>query len=215
MKKIFIYGSGGHGRVIKELIIAKNEYLFMGFIDDDESKIGELDILGTFSMIKELELDDKCCVIGIGDNYKRYEISQKIQNLYPKIEFPSLIHPTAYISPDVKIGIGNVICMKSCIGTNSIIGNFCILNTNSSLDHDGRMGDYSSLGPGVTCGGMCDIDKGAAICLGANIRHKIYIGEWSIIGMGSNVIKDVESHDLVFGNPAKYQRYHQKGEKYL
>jgi len=47
------------------------------------------------------------------------------------------------------------------------------------------------------------IKRGAAIGANSTIRCGIILGEWSMIGSGSVVTKDVPDYGLVFGNPAK------------
>jgi acetyltransferase-like isoleucine patch superfamily enzyme len=76
------------------------------------------------------------------------------------------------------------------------IGRFCILNTNASLDHDSSMNDFSSLAPRVATGGNCKIGACSAICIGATLVHGVSIGEHTVVGAGSTVLGDIESHQL-------------------
>jgi acetyltransferase-like isoleucine patch superfamily enzyme len=49
--------------------------------------------------------------------------------------------------------------------------------------------------------------KGTAIGANATIRCGVTLGEWSMIGSGSVVTKDVPDYGLVYGNPAKLQGF--------
>ena len=51
------------------------------------------------------------------------------------------------------------------------------------------------------------VKKGASLGANSTIICGITIGEYSMIGAGSVVTKDVDSFTLVFGNPAKLQGY--------
>ena len=55
----------------------------------------------------------------------------------------------------------------------------------------------SSVGSGV------NIEKGSFLGINSSIRENLKIGEWSTVGMGSVVIKNVEKKTIVVGNPAK------------
>ena len=95
------------------------------------------------------------------------------------------------------------------------MGAFCILNNNSSLDHDSKMLDYSSLAPGVSIGGNVQIGLFTAVSLGAKVIHGIIIGEHTIIGAGSIVLKNIPKYVIAYGTPAKVIRDRIVGEKYL
>jgi acetyltransferase-like isoleucine patch superfamily enzyme len=51
------------------------------------------------------------------------------------------------------------------------------------------------------------VKEGASIGSGATILGNLIIGEKAIIGAGSVVTRDVPSHAIVVGNPAKIKRY--------
>ena len=50
------------------------------------------------------------------------------------------------------------------------------------------------------------VKKGASIGSGTTILSNVTIGEYSIVGAGSVVSKDVPTHTIVAGNPAKFIR---------
>ncbi len=47
------------------------------------------------------------------------------------------------------------------------------------------------------------VKKGAAIGANSTIRCGVTLGEWSMVGSGSVVTKDVPNYGLVYGNPAR------------
>ncbi len=51
------------------------------------------------------------------------------------------------------------------------------------------------------------VKRGASIGAHAVLVCGVTVGEWSMIGSGSVVTKDVPAHALVFGNPAKIHGY--------
>ena len=62
------------------------------------------------------------------------------------------------------------------------------------------------ISPNVSVGGDVDIGPNCYLGSGAIIRNGIKIGENSIVGMGSVVLKDVEPNSVIAGNPAKLLR---------
>jgi len=154
-------------------------------------------------------------IIAIGDNWIRSKVYEKIKSIGPNFTFVKTIHPNAQIAKNVQIGDGTVIMAGVIINSNSTVGNHCILNTNSSLDHDGFMDDFSSLAPNVTTGGDVKIGKFSAISLGANIVNGITIKEQTVVGAGSAVLEDIPEFSVAYGVPAKIMRKRVAGEKYL
>jgi acetyltransferase-like isoleucine patch superfamily enzyme len=57
------------------------------------------------------------------------------------------------------------------------------------------------------------ICRGASIGSGSTILSNITVGENAIVGAGSVVTKDVPANAIVAGNPAKFLRFVNKGEK--
>jgi len=84
-----------------------------------------------------------------------------------------------------KIGSNNIIMAHSHIGHDVIVGDNCEISTSSVI------------------GGYVEIGNNSKIKLNVTIRNRKKIGENCIIGMGSVVVKDVESGLTIVGNPAK------------
>ena len=112
------------------------------------------------------------------------------------------------IFDEVTIGEGCIFCDNTIINSNSKIGNFVHLNTNSAVYHDCIVEDYVTVAPSVGVMGRVHIKESAYIGAGAMIKQgerkkHLTIGEKSIVGMGSIVINDVEDEKVVIGNPAR------------
>jgi len=220
MENIIIIGSSGHAKVIIDIIEKENKYHIIGLLDKFK-KVGE-EVLGYKIIGKEKDtpsLIEKYDVVGgliaVGDNWTRKNIYEKIKTIMPSFSFVKAIHPSAQIARNVQIGNGTVIMGGTIININATIRDHCILNTNSSLDHDCFMDDFSSLAPGVTIGGNVTIGQCSAVSLGANVIHGVTIKEHAVVGAGSVVLKDVPKFSIVYGIPAKIIRKREAEEKYL
>ena len=98
-------------------------------------------------------------VVGIGDNFVRSKVVNFVKQIAPDFQFINCIHDSAKLSNHCEFGVGNVVMPGVSINASTIISDHCILNTNSSLDHDCRMASFSSLAPNSVVGGNCSIGQ--------------------------------------------------------
>jgi sugar O-acyltransferase (sialic acid O-acetyltransferase NeuD family) len=154
-------------------------------------------------------------LVAIGDNYQRDVMMAKVSQACPGVNFPVLIDPSAVIAHGVSIGAGTIIMPLAHVGPGSIIGMGCLLNTRCSIDHDGQMGAFASLAPGVITGGDVSIGARSSIGLASAIRHRVTIGSDTVIGMGSLVLSDWPDGVVVYGTPARLIRTRLVDEPYL
>jgi len=220
MENIILFGSSGHAKVVIDIIEKQHKYVLIGLIDSyrepGETTFG-YPVLGNETDLPILidKHNINGILIAIGDNYGRAVVAEKVRKLVPKLPFVSAIHPSAIIGCGVIVGEGTVVVAGAILNPGSEVGQHCIVNTKASLGHDAIMADFSSIAPGSTIAGDCHIGKGAAISIGAIVREKLNIGEYSIVGAGSLVLKNVESYSLVYGVPSVWARSRTPGEKYL
>ncbi len=220
MKNILVFGASGHGSVVLDILEKSKEFRPVGFVDSyikkGTKKYG-YEVLGSeFDLLHLIERHRIFGgVVAIGDNWTRRRLVQLIQRMVPGFIFINAVHPSAILGRNVFLGHGNVIMPRVVINANSSIGDHCILNTGATLDHDGIMDEFSSLAPGVSCGGNFYLGQCSAVCLGANVIESIHIGSQSVVGAGSLVIDDIPDRVVVFGSPARIIRSRMEGEPYL
>lgn len=220
MDNIVIVGSSGHAKVVIDIVRQEGKYNIVGLLDRFRS-VGD-HTMGCPILGKEEDLPHlisahaiKGALVAIGDNFIRAQVAARIRELCPDLVFVSVLHPSASMAGDATLGEGTVVMAGVVVNPCSSIGRFCILNTRCSLDHDSSMADFASLAPGVTTGGNCRIGPYSAISIGAVLIHGINIGEHTVVGAGSIVMKSVDSHVLAYGTPAKVIRTRKPGDKYL
>ena len=220
MKNVLIFGASGHGSVVLDTLERSPEFSPVGFVDsfkEKGTKINGYEVLGTEFDLPEIIDRFKVFggIIAIGDNWGRRQMADRINDVIPGFKFVSVVHPTACIGKDVRLGDGVVLMPGVIVNANSSIGDHCFLNTRSSLGHDGIMDSFSSLAPGVSTGGNLFLGSGAAISIGSSVIEGVRIGSDSVIGAGSLVLEDVPAGVIVFGSPARVVRHRRKGEPYL
>lgn len=219
-QKVIIVGSSGHSKVIIDIFEKENKYQIVGLLDSYRN-IGEetlgYKVIGNEEDLSDLLSKNSNCklFIAIGDNWIRNKVMNKIIDIVPKIDFASTIHPSAQIGKNVQIGQGVAIMAGAIINSDTNIGDFAIVNTKASIDHDSRMLKFSSLAPNVTTGANVSIGEFSAISIGATIKHGILVGNHSVIGAGALLMKNCADNLIMYGVPAKAIRKREIGEKYL
>jgi sugar O-acyltransferase (sialic acid O-acetyltransferase NeuD family) len=220
MQSLVIIGSSGHAKVVIDIVERAAIGRIAGLIDDFRA-VGETTlgyrILGKTGDLPRLcaEHDIGGCLAAVGDNFARSRLVEEVRAALPDLRFPSAVHPTASIGRDVHIGEGVVIMAGVVANPSSRIGDFCILNTGASLDHDAVMEEYASLAPGARTGGAVMLGHHAAVGIGAVVAQGIRIGEHAVIGAGATVLTDVPEFSVAHGTPAKAVRTRKAGERYL
>lgn len=217
--RICVFGASTHGQVISEIALLRNDMELVGFIDSVKEvgeRVQNVKVIGRQVDLPALieRHDIQGGIVGIGDNYKRAAVVSDILTLKPDFNFVNLIHPNAYISPSVTLGVGNAFMPGTVVHTGVQIHNHCIVNTHSNVDHFSVMRDYSSLGI-TMMGGYVDFGRFSATTLGVTIFDRIKIGENVVIGSGSLVTKDVTDNVLIYGSPARVIRTRKPGESFL
>ena len=106
--RIAILGAGGHGRVVLDLLKAAGKYELAGFFDR-QFYLGipkKTFIIGSESDLIESwrEFRVEGAVVAIGDNQIREKFFQQL--VKAGLEMPELVHPSAMISPEARIGPG-------------------------------------------------------------------------------------------------------------
>lgn len=218
--EVLIVGSSGHSKVVIDIFEKEDKFRIVGLIDSYR-KIGEdtlgYKVVGTPADLPNLVSKNPSCklFIAIGDNWTRKKVRDEVLSIIPNIEFATAIHPSAQIGKNVRVGNGVAIMAGSIVNCDTSVGDFTIINTKASIDHDGKMLQFSSLAPNATTGGNVTIGEFSAISIGATIKHGVTIGNHSIIGAGALLMKDCGEHVIMHGVPAIEIRKRKTGEKYL
>lgn len=123
------------------------------------------------------------------------------------IEFTTLVHPTAYVSPLAILSAGVFVGANSIISPGVVLGENVFINRGVTIGHDTRLGDYSRIQPGSNLGGLSVIGEGVTVGIGATLIERLRIGNRSVIGAGAVVLQDVPEDVLVVGIPAKVKKH--------
>jgi acetyltransferase EpsM len=175
------------------------------FISDDKNLVGiKYNDIEIFSreFINENPYMKVLTVHGSPNTYlQRQQVIDEL-NINKK-RFISVIHPKAFISKNAIVGYNCFINAGVVITANVFIGNHVIVLPNSVIHHDSVVDDYSIICSNSTICGNVQVERNCYIGAATSIKNGITIGENSMIGIGTNVVKSVEKNSIIKGNPAK------------
>jgi sugar O-acyltransferase (sialic acid O-acetyltransferase NeuD family) len=202
-KNLLIIGARAMGR--EACNYAKEcGFVVKGFLDSDKSALDGFDgypeILDTAEDYTPNSDDVFVCAIG-DPKYRQYYTS--IMSL-KGAKFCSIIHPTAYVGPNVQIGEGSIICPNATLTCDLTLGRQVIVNVNSSISHDCSIGDFCSISPGVSIAGRVRINNFAFLGVGVKVIPDVELASNVIVGAGAVVTKSCCSKGVTLvGVPAK------------
>jgi sugar O-acyltransferase (sialic acid O-acetyltransferase NeuD family) len=207
MEQIVIIGAGAHGRDIAESLShpTQKKQKLLGFVDDKpELKAKLIDgfpVLGNWSWFEENDSSQVKVICASGFSEPRKKMVERAEKM--NLSFANVISPLAYLATDVKIGVGNFIGHGVIICRGCQIKNHAIINYGSQVSHDNCLENFVSINPNVNLAGNISIGEGAYIGIGTSIIQGIKIGNWTIIGAGAAVIRDLPNNVTAVGVPAK------------
>ncbi len=191
MMSIFVYGAGGHGKVIVDTI--RNAQILYGvthLIDDDVRLQGRL-LLGTaIRGADAIHLDRG--FIAIGDNASRLRIASRYRG-----RLVTLVHRTALLGQDVPMGEGSVLMAGAIVNVGSTLGANVIVNTAATVDHDCVIGDGVHIAPGCHLCGNVEVGEGSLLGVGTLVVPGIRIGRNAFIHAGQTITRDVADGEIV------------------
>jgi sugar O-acyltransferase (sialic acid O-acetyltransferase NeuD family) len=148
--------------------------------------------------------------IGGDRGFQRAMWSQRIVKIKPAI---NAISPAAFIGDTVVFGRGLQAMPHVVINQFSQIGDWCILNTNCTVDHECIVGNGVHIMGGAALAGKVIVGDFSTIGTNATILPDIKIGSNVFIGAGAVVTKDVPDNAVMVGSPARVLRLLEPVEK--
>ena len=203
-KPVAIVGYSGHSHTGIDILTACG-YKVEAYCDNEEKQhnpfglkyLGSENDLAVQKVLKQYDY-----FIGVGNNNL---LRRKIyETLFPILGQPvNAIHPSAVISPSVKMKFGHFIAPNVSINALTELGMTAVCNTGSVIEHGCIVGDFTFIAPGaVLCG---DVTIGENTFVGANsiIKQGVIVGKNVTIGAGSVILQNVPDNVKIVGNPAR------------
>jgi sugar O-acyltransferase (sialic acid O-acetyltransferase NeuD family) len=199
MKKIAIIGAGGNARELADMFQAMPEFQLVGFLTNTRGK-NDSPAVGDFNWPATHRVD--AFAMGIGDPILKIQIGHELARRYPHVEWPSIVHPSAYVGNTVTLARGAIVCVRAVATVAVNIGEFSQLNFGCTVGHETVIGPGCLVNPGANISGGVKLGRSVMVGTGAQILQYVIVGDEARIGAGAVVTKDVPPATTVVGVPA-------------
>ena len=208
--RVFVYGAGGHGKVVADIVLATSRLSLTGFIDDRQETHGTtllgVPVFGDRDWLRRTAQESPVAIaLGVGDNYARQKLAEGCARW--GIELLTAIHPEAYVARSATLGKGTSVMAGAVINAEAQLGEGVIVNTGAVIEHDVVVQDFAHVSPKAAMGGGSRLGRLSWLGLGAVVLPHVTIGSESIVGAGAVANRDLPDRVVAAGVPARIFRY--------
>ena len=196
--EIYVFGAGGHAKVVADLARLQG-WRVTAFVDSvDAARHGE-PFAGAH--VSSSTPPVGAAVVAFGDNAARLALAKRLAA--DGWWLPVLVHPSAVVSPSAKLGAGTVVMAQAVVQAEAMVGEACIVNTGAIVEHDCVLGDGVHLAPRACLCGTVVIGEQTFVGAGSVVREKMTIGARVQLGAGSVVVASLPDDVRAMGVPAR------------
>jgi sugar O-acyltransferase (sialic acid O-acetyltransferase NeuD family) len=199
---LIIYGGGGHGKALIELVRAMRTFDIAGILDDGlptGSQILGIPLLGGGEHLPALSEQGIRLAVnavgGIGSLGVRVRVFERLAQA--GFTCPAVVHPSAVIEASASLAAGVQIFAHAYVGSEARLGFGAIVNTGAIISHDCELGKFVNISPGAILAGEVSIGDGVLIGMGATINLRVHVGPGARIGNNATVKSDVPESAIV------------------
>ena len=193
MKSLLILGAGGFGQMVKETAMALG-YEKVMFLDDAAK---DEDVIGMCCDYVLKHEDYSEAVAAFGNNKTRLFWTDKL--LEEGYNVPSIVHPSAIVSPSAVLEPGCFIMQRAVVNTHTKIERAALINSGAVVDHDSCVCAGAHIGLGSVVKANCTIESGQKVEAG----EVIFSTRRKIEGVDSRALEDA-LYAFGFGNQCSY-----------
>ena len=125
---LLIFGKGDHGMDAYEIAKSTKVFEKIDFLDDNPTIEG---VIGRWRDYTNLIEEYPMAIVAVGDEQTRRTWTERI--LLEGFIIPTLVHPTAFVPENVRIGVGSIVCARTTIAIGAKIGKYCIITSGSNI----------------------------------------------------------------------------------
>ena len=204
--KVVIIGAGGHARVLLAALAAQGlrPQGCIALTSPASPWPSEVVYLGSDAVLDTLDPRDTTIVNGVGSVASSAARRRIFEDAKQKgFGVLTVIHPSAYVAPDVVLGDGAQIMAAAVVQTGCTVGSNTLINTGAVLDHDCHVGAHCHIATGAALSGGVRLDDSVHVGTGAAIIQGVQLGSGSIVAAGAAIVDDVAAGAKVGGVPAR------------
>lgn len=204
-KTLLMLGSGGHARVLLEVLEEAGHDLNGVIAPSLEGSVlpDRYTFLTDEQALETFDVESALLINGIGsagDLTLRDSVFQKFTGA--GFNFLQLQAQTAHISESATLFEGVQVMHQAVVHSDAVVEENAIINTGAIVEHHCVVGASSHIAVGaVLCG---NVEVGSKTHVGANatILQGVRVGSNCIIGAGAVVLHDVPDNSIAVGVPA-------------
>jgi sugar O-acyltransferase (sialic acid O-acetyltransferase NeuD family) len=196
IKQLFLFGAGGHAKVVLDAARLQG-YQVLAVFDDDPARAGgrlmDCAVLGGRDDLLAWHRSSgvQTGIVAIGNNQIRAAMGDWLAA--HGFALASVVHPAAIVASSARIGAGTLIMPGAVVNADAGIGGNVILNSGAIVEHDCMVGDGAHVAPGaVLCGGV-SVGAGTLVGAGAVVLPGVRIGAELLVKAGAVVARDMEA----------------------
>lgn len=205
-KRVVVLGSGAAARMVGGMLKADESVELVGFTDANPARHGQalcgLPILGPDELLPDLRRQGVShAVIAAGEPHLRKRLAALLRE--HDFELTNVIHPHAFLAPEVQLGRGIIVLPGAVLMDNPSIGDNVFVGQAVSIGHDAVIGRDCLVGGRSAIGADVIIGEAALIGWASIIGPRHRVGTGAVIASGANVMSDVPEYAVAAGNPAR------------
>lgn len=187
---VVVYGAGGHGKTLIELIRAIGNLTPVGVVDDRQAKGSGMlgvPVVGDRSVLADLRSHGLGLAVngvgGISNPGARIAVAHALSAA--GFTLPTLVHPSAVVESSAQLAGGVQILAHAYVGSDATIGPGVIVNTGAVVSHDCVLGANVNLAPGCLLAGGIEVGAGTLLGMSVTTYLGIQIGSDVRVGNGA------------------------------
>jgi acetyltransferase EpsM len=199
---LIIFGGGGHGKTVIDMVRALGTYRIVGIMDDglpSGSEVLDVPVLGGKNDLAEWHSRGVRLAVNAVGGIGNVDVRIRIFDLLAKEGFlcPTLVHPSAVVERSAALEPGVQVFAHAYIGSAARVGFGSVINTGAIVHHDCVVGRVVNLSPGATLAGNVQVDEYAQIGMLATVNLQVTVGARALLGNGCTVKANVPPGERV------------------
>lgn len=198
MEQIVVFGGGGHGKTVLDLLGALGTYTVAGVVDDSFSPghtVAGVPVIGGAGVLAQLASGGVTLAVngvgGITNGGMANRVAVFEQLAAAGLRCPSLVHPRAWVEPSAHLEAGVQVLAHAYVGSEARVGFGALVNTAAVVSHDCCLGAYVNVSPGALLAGGVKAGPEARFGMGVTVNVGVKIGAGAAVGNGATVKADV------------------------